>query len=122
MLDRALPGDSPGDLVAWRVAPLIAWRGQGWSPHDRKWRMKILMVGDIVGKPGRKMLRRVLPELKRELELDFVVVNGENAAAGTRSISGILSLRWTANGRCFVLRTTPRGRLAGASFGSGKSL
>jgi len=44
--------------------------------------MKILMVGDIVGKPGRKILRRVLPELKRELELDFVVVNGENAAAG----------------------------------------
>ena len=44
--------------------------------------MKILMVGDIVGKPGRKMLRRVLPELQRELELNFVVVNGENAARG----------------------------------------
>ena len=40
------------------------------------------MVGDIVGKPGRKVLRRVLPELRRELALDFVVVNGENAAAG----------------------------------------
>jgi metallophosphoesterase (TIGR00282 family) len=44
--------------------------------------MKILMVGDIVGKPGRKALRRVLPELRRELAVDFVVVNGENAAAG----------------------------------------
>ena len=44
--------------------------------------MKVLMVGDVVGKPGRKILRRVLPELKRELALDFVVVNGENAAAG----------------------------------------
>lgn len=44
--------------------------------------MKILMVGDVVGKPGRKLLRSLLPELKRELSVDFVTVNGENAAAG----------------------------------------
>ena len=44
--------------------------------------MKILMVGDVVGKPGRTILRRLLPELRRELSVDFVTVNGENAAAG----------------------------------------
>ena len=44
--------------------------------------MRVLMVGDVIGKPGRTVLRRLLPELKRELAVDFVVVNGENAAAG----------------------------------------
>ncbi|MDA1035565.1 MAG: TIGR00282 family metallophosphoesterase [Chloroflexi bacterium] len=44
--------------------------------------MKILMVGDVVGKPGRTALRRLLPELRREFSVDFVTVNGENAAAG----------------------------------------
>ena len=64
------------------VARQISHRPPGSSSNGREQGMKILMVGDIVGKPGRKILRRVLPELKRELELDFVVVNGENAAAG----------------------------------------
>ena len=40
------------------------------------------MVGDVVGKPGRRALRQLLPELRREHSLDFVVVNGENAAGG----------------------------------------
>ncbi len=40
------------------------------------------MVGDVVGRPGRRALKRVLPGLRQELGLDFVVVNGENAAAG----------------------------------------
>ncbi|MEX2431313.1 MAG: TIGR00282 family metallophosphoesterase [Dehalococcoidia bacterium] len=44
--------------------------------------MLFLMVGDVVGKPGRRALKSVLPGLRRELSLDFVVVNGENAAAG----------------------------------------
>lgn len=35
-----------------------------------------------MGEPGRKAVIRHLPELKRELELDFIVVNGENAAGG----------------------------------------
>lgn len=44
--------------------------------------MKVLMVGDIVGKPGRQVLRQVLPDLRSSEALDFVVVNGENAAGG----------------------------------------
>jgi len=40
------------------------------------------MLGDVVGEPGRRLLETYLPELRRELSVDFVVVNGENAAHG----------------------------------------
>ncbi len=44
--------------------------------------MRVLMIGDIVGKPGRKAVAALVPQLRRELQLDIVVANGENAAAG----------------------------------------
>jgi len=44
--------------------------------------MKILMVGDVVGKSGRDAVAEHLPKLRASLNLDFVVVNGENAAHG----------------------------------------
>src|SRR5580658_5387553 len=44
--------------------------------------LKILFLGDIVGEPGRRAVIDTVPALKKELEIDFVVVNGENAAAG----------------------------------------
>jgi len=44
--------------------------------------MKILIVGDVVGKSGRDAIGQFLPDLRERLELDFVVVNGENAAHG----------------------------------------
>ncbi|MBI5288566.1 MAG: TIGR00282 family metallophosphoesterase [Chloroflexi bacterium] len=44
--------------------------------------MKVLCIGDIVGKPGRKAVAGILPTLKRELAIDIVIANGENAAAG----------------------------------------
>jgi len=44
--------------------------------------VKILICGDVVGKSGRQAIDDHLPELRRKLELDFVVVNGENAAHG----------------------------------------
>ena len=44
--------------------------------------MKILFIGDIVGQPGREILERVLPELREEYQLDFIIANAENAAAG----------------------------------------
>ncbi|MEA2069572.1 MAG: TIGR00282 family metallophosphoesterase [Verrucomicrobiota bacterium] len=44
--------------------------------------MKILLVGDIVGKPGRKAFVQVVNRLKGEGAVDFVIANGENAAAG----------------------------------------
>lgn len=44
--------------------------------------IKLLFLGDVVGEPGRQAVIEQLPELKRELELDFIIVNGENAAGG----------------------------------------
>ena len=43
---------------------------------------RIMFVGDVVGSPGRRALRDLLPGLREEFELDLVVVNGENAAGG----------------------------------------
>ncbi|MCH8296944.1 MAG: TIGR00282 family metallophosphoesterase [Chloroflexi bacterium] len=44
--------------------------------------MRILMIGDVIGKPGREAVRAVLPDLKREKSIDFVICNGENTAGG----------------------------------------
>jgi metallophosphoesterase (TIGR00282 family) len=44
--------------------------------------VKLLFVGDIVGKPGRQMLARGLDRLIDRHQIDFVVANGENAAGG----------------------------------------
>src|SRR5213075_943423 len=44
--------------------------------------MKVLFCGDIVGRSGREAVVKNVPRLRQELGLDFVVVNGENAAAG----------------------------------------
>lgn len=44
--------------------------------------MKILAVGDIVGEGGVQKLKSVLPKLKQDEQIDFVITNGENAAGG----------------------------------------
>ena len=44
--------------------------------------MKILAIGDVCGVSGCEILRRKLPSLKKQYNIDFTVVNGENSAAG----------------------------------------
>jgi len=44
--------------------------------------VRLLFVGDVVGSPGRRALRSLLPELRERHRPDWVVVNGENAAGG----------------------------------------
>lgn len=44
--------------------------------------MRLAFIGDIVGKPGRSMIAQHLPTLKKELHIDFVIANGENASHG----------------------------------------
>ena len=44
--------------------------------------MKVLFLGDIVGRSGRDAVCGALPDLRQKLDLDFVVANGENAAGG----------------------------------------
>src|SRR6266700_6432131 len=44
--------------------------------------MRILFIGDIVGRSGRTAVLQRLPGLIRDWKLDFVAINGENAAGG----------------------------------------
>ena len=44
--------------------------------------MRILIIADIVGNPGRKAVRSFVPRLRTEHSIDFVIANGENAAGG----------------------------------------
>src|SRR5258705_11025039 len=44
--------------------------------------LSVLFLGDVVGEPGRTAVIARLPELKSKYALDFVIVNGENAAGG----------------------------------------
>jgi len=44
--------------------------------------MRILMVGDVVGRPGRKALAESLPTLRRDNHIDLILANGENSAGG----------------------------------------
>jgi 2',3'-cyclic-nucleotide 2'-phosphodiesterase len=53
--------------------------------------LRILFLGDIVGEPGRNAVIARLPELKDKHALDFVIVNGENAAGG-RGITGKITI------------------------------
>lgn len=45
--------------------------------------MNILFIGDVVGEPGRRAIQALVPELRRDLGLDWVVANGENIAGGS---------------------------------------
>jgi len=44
--------------------------------------MKILAVGDIIGESGVRKLKEILPKIKKEEKIDFVITNGENSAGG----------------------------------------
>lgn len=44
--------------------------------------IKILFLGDIFGKPGRKIVGELLPKIKEEKNIDIVIANGENLAGG----------------------------------------
>ena len=53
--------------------------------------LTVLFLGDIVGEPGRSAVIRRLPQLKEKHALDFIIVNGENAAGG-RGITGKITI------------------------------
>ena len=55
--------------------------------------MRLLFIGDVIGRPGRDVLASELPALRERLGIDFVVANGENAAGGfgiTRAVANDL--------------------------------
>ena len=45
--------------------------------------MKILFIADVVGEPGRRAVRQLVPQLRQRYELDVVIANGENSAGGS---------------------------------------
>ena len=52
--------------------------------------MKILFLGDVMGRAGRDAINKNLTNLRNSMSLDFVIVNAENAASGyglTKKIS-----------------------------------
>ena len=51
--------------------------------------MRILMLGDVVGEPGRRLVEAHVPRLREETGADLVIVNGENAAHGHGITEGI---------------------------------
>jgi len=52
--------------------------------------MKILFIGDIVGRTGRRAVRELLPQIIESEGLDFVIANGENAAGGFGLTQGVM--------------------------------
>ncbi|MDD4801593.1 MAG: TIGR00282 family metallophosphoesterase [Syntrophomonas sp.] len=44
--------------------------------------MNILFIGDIVGRPGRSVIRKLLPQLQKQYDISFTIANAENAAGG----------------------------------------
>lgn len=44
--------------------------------------ISILMIGDVIGKPGRQAVSKLLPDLRQQYGLDLVIANAENAAGG----------------------------------------
>ncbi len=53
--------------------------------------LRLLFLGDVIGEPGRKAVIEMVPKLKQSWGIDFVIVNGENAAAG-RGITGKINI------------------------------
>ena len=45
--------------------------------------MRVLFIGDIVGEPGRRAVKELLPKIVKREKIDFVIANGENTAGGS---------------------------------------
>lgn len=65
--------------------------------------MRVLFLGDIVGRSGRDAVINELPSLRSDLSLDFVVVNGENAAGGFGITEAIAKALLDAGVDCITL-------------------
>ncbi len=65
--------------------------------------MRLAFFGDVVGRAGRKAISEHLPRLKAQLKLDFVVVNGENAAGGFGITEATAEEIYAAGADCITL-------------------
>ena len=60
--------------------------------------MKILILGDVMGASGRKAINKKLPNIIKKNKVDFVIVNGENAADDGRGITKDIAEEFFGNG------------------------
>lgn len=58
--------------------------------------MRILFIGDIVGRPGRETIAKLIPELKKEFKLDLILANAENAAGGSSITASVANELFSA--------------------------
>ncbi|MBS0211269.1 MAG: YmdB family metallophosphoesterase [Planctomycetes bacterium] len=65
--------------------------------------MRILLIGDVVGKPGRRIIARALRWVVEREQLDLVIANGENAAAGSGITPAICRELFDAGVHCITL-------------------
>ena len=65
--------------------------------------MRILFLGDVMGRAGRTAISTRLPELREQLRLDFVIVNGENSTAGMGLSADHAKLILEAGADCITL-------------------
>ena len=65
--------------------------------------MKILFLGDVMGRAGRQAISDHLPRLRAEWKLDFVVVNGENASSGAGLTADHARVLLAAGADCLTL-------------------
>ena len=65
--------------------------------------MRFAFFGDVVGRSGREALSRHLPRLRRDLALEFVVINAENAAAGFGITEATAKELFEAGADCLTL-------------------
>jgi 2',3'-cyclic-nucleotide 2'-phosphodiesterase len=65
--------------------------------------MRLLLIGDIVGKPGERIVTRCVPGLRKRESLDLVIANAENAADGSGLAPSIYRKLITAGVDCITL-------------------
>ncbi len=64
--------------------------------------VRVMLVGDVVGRPGRRAVQELLSGLRSEQKLDFVIVNCENAAAGFGITAGLADELLEAGADCLT--------------------
>src|SRR3954451_397474 len=74
-----MPEQPDGPPLAGRVR--LGNPANGNSPRPAG-ACRVLMIGDLIGKPGRAAVEQLLPDLRKERGIDFVTANGENVAGG----------------------------------------
>ena len=60
--------------------------------------MKILVLGDVIGSSGRKALKKNLPNIIEQNQINFSVINGENAADDGKGITKEIAEEFFSNG------------------------